>query len=166
MQHLHIDYKLYNAEVFFDMINGIRNTPMVMIMEKEHSESKILLANLFRKIIKSSIFISLIGIACTVVLKEWIIGSVHVIFTIGSTFFICRYLMKNIDLTRVGIIEFKSLNTGININEEDVYNTTRSICEIKGMLNSISKSIDFFIIYSSILLMGLTINYIFNLIFG
>lgn len=73
--------------------------------------------------------------------------------------------MKNIDLTRVGLIEFGPVNKGLNINEEDVYNTTRDICKIEGFLDTISKSIDFFIIYSSILLIGLTIDFIVRLIF-
>lgn len=137
------------------LIDGLRRSPMVMIMEKEHAESKIELAKLFKKIIVNASWITIVTIAVSIIFKCYAIGTFHTLFTAISSFFICRHLMKSIDLTRVGMIEFNTVNKGMNINDEDVYNTTRDICQIRGKLHTISKSIDFFTIYSSILLIVL-----------
>lgn len=133
------------------------NNPMVIIMEKEFETVRKLLIDYTRLHVRSLIVLNI----CNVIL--WTIGLCDIPLLIVSSIYLNRYLVVNLrmihrecNLKQVGKIMFgedASYNI-YDINEVDVYNSTRELSKMEGR---VSRSIEtlksfnkFYIIAASI----------------
>lgn len=148
------------------------NNPMVIIMEKEFEEVRKLLLEYTRLHVRSLIVLNICNvIMCLVALAD-------IPLLIVTSIFLNRYLivtLKNIhkecNLKRVGKIMFgEDITYDIyDVNEADVYNSTRILATMKG---KVSQSIEilrsfnkFYIIAASISLVWGLIYLILNILF-
>ena len=88
-----------------------------------------------------------------------IITAVFYIFSI-------RKVLKSINLAKVGNILFTQTNIGSMINIEDVHNSTLQICEMKGVINGISKAINVYSVCEIILIVLNVISHLLIYLLG
>lgn len=146
------------------------NNPMVTIMEHEFEEVRKRLMNYTRLHIQSLIIINI----CNVVICLCIFGNIPLLIT---SEIILNIFMKNTienihrecNLKQVGKILFNDDDYDIyDINEADVYNTTRLLSEMKGKVDQSIKILKYFdrlcIIFASISLIWTMVIIILQLI--
>lgn len=142
------------------------NNPMVDIMEQEFELVRKLLLKYTKLHVRSLIIINI----CNVVLC--LTGLINIPLLIVIEIMVNLFLIKTLrdihkecNLNKVGKIYFGSSYDVIDVNISDVYNTTRTLCKMKGKLESSIYIIEFinkmYIIAASINVVWATLFVIF-----
>ena len=113
------------------------NNPMVDIMEQEFEIVRKLLLKYTRLHVRSLIIINI----CNVLLC--LTGLLDIPLLIVSEILVNTFLVKTLrdihkecNLNQIGKIHFGSSYDIVDVNVSDVYNTTRTLCKMKGKLES------------------------------
>ena len=112
-----------------------RNNPLVLIMEQEYEKTRQMLIDYTRKSVKSIIVITIIGFISSLI--SFIYLPSYLFLSIASIVYIYKTMKTTIqetELHRVGNILFGEDYDILKINEEDVYNSTRMLCRMQGVL--------------------------------
>ena len=112
-----------------------RNNPLVLIMEQEYEKTRQMLIDYTRKSVKSIILITIIGFISSLI--SFIYLPSYLFLSIASIVYIYKTMKTTIqetELHRVGNILFGEDYDILKINEEDVYNSTRMLCRMQGVL--------------------------------
>ena len=112
-----------------------RNNPLVLIMEQEYEKTRQMLIDYTRKSVKSIIVIAIIGFISSLI--SFIYLPSYLFLSIASIVYIYKTMKTTIqetELHRVGNILFGEDYDILKINEEDVYNSTRMLCRMQGVL--------------------------------
>lgn len=121
---------------------GINREPqLVRLMEINHSKAQIEIRNFLRKLlIRAPIFVLILP----VLTWDWITTPVLII-TNSIFYILCyRHVKKSVYLGKVDNIMFVVSNSVHYPNQEEVYNATLKICEMKGCINAVSKTLDIY----------------------
>ena len=112
-----------------------RNNPLVLIMEQEYEKTRQMLIDYTRKSVKSIIVIAILGFISSLI--SFIYLPSYLFLSIASIVYIYKTMKTTIqetELHRVGNILFGEDYDILKINEEDVYNSTRMLCRMQGVL--------------------------------
>lgn len=139
--------------------------PMVIILEKEFEEVRKLLMEYTRLHVRSLIVLNI----CNVIMC--LVGLCNIPLLIVSSIFLNRYLVitlktihKECNLKKVGKIMFgEDITYDIyDINEADVYNSTRTLATMKG---KISQSVEILRSFNKFYIIAASISLVWGLIF-
>lgn len=114
----------------------------VYIMEQEFRDTRHTLVLFTRKVIINMIIIAILNIISAIISFDFI---EHIFLLSFSEIFIWRILKKTAketNLRHVDEIVFGEDYNIYKINEEDVYNTTRTLCRMRGVINGYDKLIN------------------------
>ena len=112
-----------------------RNNPLVLIMEQEYEKTRHMLIDYTRKSVKSIIVIAILGFIASLISLIYLPS--YLFLSIASIVYIYKTMKTTIqetELHRVGNILFGEDYDILKINEEDVYNSTRMLCRMQGVL--------------------------------
>lgn len=124
-------------------VKGIsREPPLVRVMEQEHNKLQSAITAFLKSSIYKTIIFTILPILPGILLKDWSMLIILPIVSLGFYVYMIRKTVKSISLAKVGNILFNQTNMGMAINIEDVYNTTLQICEMRGVINGITKAIN------------------------
>lgn len=148
-------------------VQGIsREPPLVRIMEQEHGKLQSQLESFLKSTIYKTIVFTLLPILPGIFTKDW--GLIINLPVITACFYIfsIRKVLKSINLAKVGNILFSQSNYGLMINIEDVHKTTLQICEMKGVINGITKAINVYSVCEIILIVLNAISHLLIYLIG
>lgn len=123
--------------------------PYVMIMEQEHAATRKDLRKYIKRTIKASVVILILAVIATIIDKQYYLIPVIASSSIGTIIGFMMNTIRVTNLRRVGEIVFGEPYNIYAVNEADVYNTTRSICRMHGVIRGRNDALSF-ILYLNI----------------
>ena len=148
-------------------VQGIsREPPLVRIMEQEHSKLQQQLERFLKSSIYKTIVFTILPILPGVFVKDWGLMINIPVITVIFYIFSIRKVLKSIKRAKVGNILFTQTNFGSMINIEDVHKATLQICEMKGVINGITKAINVYSVCETILIVLSVISHLLIYLLG
>lgn len=148
------------------MMQGLSRTPLVIIMEKEYSATADALELFLKRNLTGGILNVFISAISLFFIGQWIAAVIHTITTVMIFLWIIKTTIQNTNLKRVGKIMFDGMNYGLGVNEMDVFETTRSLCEMRGRILGMSKLLDIYNLSTSIMCIIFVLNFFIKLLGG
>lgn len=121
---------------------GINREPqLVRLMEINHSNAQIEIRKFLHRLLRRvPIFVMILP------LLTWNWITTPILIITNSIFYILcyRHIKKSVHLGKVDNIMFVVSNSVHYPNQEEVYNATLKICEMKGCIKAVSKALDIY----------------------
>lgn len=136
------------------------NNPFVMIMEKEYRSTRTALVKFTRKTIVMIFLFTIIDIILGILSKSIILMGLVLISFDCFTLITLSKTIKNTNLRKVDEIVFGEEYNILAINESDVYNTTRTLCEMRGKIEGRNDMLNYAIISNIIVICYIIIEMI------
>lgn len=135
------------------------NNPFVLVMEKEYVATRKALVAYTKKSIVVMIVLSIIDILVGILTKNYFLYG----FVFISTDIFCWLTLKTTitktNLKKVNEIIFGEDYNIYKVNEEDVYNTTRSLCAMRGHVLGNSRLLNYAILTHIMIIVSTLIQF-------
>lgn len=135
--------------------NYDRSRPTVIIMEQEQQNARMLLIKFIRYVVTSMALNLVLSTAAYILMHESVLCIINAINIIGITIYLVINTTQQVNIGNI----FRIANdAGRVINETEVFDATRLICEMKGFVKGSVRTAKFFHIINASVVIGLSIN--------
>lgn len=135
--------------------NYDRSRPTVIIMEQEQQSTRALLVKFIRYTVISMSINLILSTAAYILMKEYVLCIINALEIIGIAIYM---VINTIQQVNIGNIFRIANDEGRVINETEVFDATRLICEMRGFIKGSIRTLKFFHIINSSVAIALSIS--------
>ena len=132
-----------------------RSRPTVIIMEQEQQRTRALLVNFIKYTAVSMTINLILSTAAYILLKSYVLCIINAINVIGITIYMIINTTQQVNIGNI----FRIANDADRvINETEVFDATRLICEMRGFIKGSIRTLKFFHIINASVAIALSIS--------
>lgn len=135
------------------------NNPFVLVMEKEYVATRKALVAYTRKSITVMVILSIIDIIAGIFTGNYFLYSFMLISSDIFLWITLKNTIRDTNLKKVNEIVFGEDYNIYKINEEDVYNTTRTLCTMRGNISGNNRLLNFNIMIHILIIVSTLIQF-------
>ncbi len=135
------------------------NNPFVLVMEKEYVATRKALVAYTKKSIVVMIVLSIIDILVGVLTKNYFLYGFVMLSTDIFCWITLTHTITETNLKKVNEIIFGEDYNIYKVNEEDVYNTTRTLCTMRGNVLGNSRLLNYAILLHIVIIISTLIQF-------
>lgn len=135
--------------------NYDRSRPSVIIMEQEQQKTRALLVNFIKYAAITMTINLLLSTIAYILMKEYALSIVNAINVIGIAIYM---IINTTQQVNIGNIFRIANDAGRVINETEVFDATRTICEMRGFIKGSIRTLKFFHIINASVVIALSIS--------